>query len=219
MIHRVERSSLVNKKSQYEMFFFQEKLVFNKRLFSRTAFLSTKWFFFSDYFPSHICKNGSVILKTLFSLSFLKTIGKPQSQETDSLETRAGLAVIRVYIENQAILELILLNRVSKCKQTKEQDSEDCLCIHILPFYKIVVSFFSFLSQDANKARSNCAIIGCNLSEKHKLTLYKTQNGESNYVDHNFVFNFQWELPTCKKPLRQTSKYYRAGQLFGLCIA
>ena len=31
------------------------------------------------------------------------------------------------YVENQAILEPILLYRGSKCKQTKEQDSEDCL--------------------------------------------------------------------------------------------
>ena len=34
------------------------------------------------------------------------------------------------------------------------------------------------------------AIIGYNLSKKHKLTLYKTQNGESNYVDLRFFFNF-----------------------------
>ena len=60
----------------------------------------------------------------------------------------------------------------------------------LLPFYKIIVSSFSFLCQDANKTRSNCAIIGCNLSKKHKLTLYKTQNGEPNYVDHKFFFNF-----------------------------
>ena len=64
-----------------------------------------------------------------------------------------------------------------------------------LPFYKIIVSFFSFLCQDTNKTRSNCAIIGCNLSKKHKLTQYKTQNGESNYVDHKFFFNFYQELP------------------------
>ena len=64
-----------------------------------------------------------------------------------------------------------------------------------LPFYKIIVSFFSFLCQDANKTRSNCAIIGCNLSKKHKLTQYKTQNGESNYADHKFFFNFYQELP------------------------
>ena len=37
----------------------------------------------------------------------------------DSLETQAELAVLRSYVENQAILEPILLNRASKCKQTK----------------------------------------------------------------------------------------------------
>ena len=41
-----------------------------------------------------------------------------------------------------------------------------------------------FFGQDANKTRSNCAIIGYNLSKKHKLALYKTQSGEPNYVDY-----------------------------------
>ena len=60
-----------------------------------------------------------------------------------------------------------------------------------LLFYKIIVSFFSFFCQDPNKTRSNCAIIDCNLSKKHKLVLYKTQkNGEPNYVDCKFLFNF-----------------------------
>ena len=45
----------------------------------------------------------------------------------DSLETRAELPVLRTYVENQAILEPILLYRGLKCKQTKEQGSEDCL--------------------------------------------------------------------------------------------
>ena len=53
-----------------------------------------------------------------------------------------------------------------------------------LPCYKIIVSFFSLLCQDANKTRPNYAIIGCNLSKKHKLTQYKTKNEESDYVDH-----------------------------------
>ena len=35
---------------------------------------------------------------------------------TDSLETQAELAVLRTYVENQAILEPILLYRASKCK-------------------------------------------------------------------------------------------------------
>ena len=55
-----------------------------------------------------------------------------------------------------------------------------------LPFYKIIVRF----CEDANKARSNCDIMGCNFSKKHKLTLYKTLNGEPNYVNHKFFFNF-----------------------------
>ena len=50
-----------------------------------------------------------------------------------------------------------------------------------IPFYKIIVSFFPSLCQDANKSRSHCSKIGCNLSKKHKLILHKTQNGESNY--------------------------------------
>ena len=52
----------------------------------------------------------------------------------DSLETRTELAVLRTYVENQAILEPTLLYRASKCKQTKEQGSEDCLWTHIFTF-------------------------------------------------------------------------------------
>ena len=53
---------------------------------------------------------------------------------TYSLETRAEPAVLRTYVENQAMLEPILLYRASKCKQTKEQRSEDCLWTHIFTF-------------------------------------------------------------------------------------
>ena len=77
-------------------------------------------------------------------------------------------------------------------------------------FIRLLSAFFSFLCQDASKTRSNCAIKGCNLSKKHKLTQYKTQNGESNYVDHKFFFNFYQKLPTCTKLWGRTSKYYRA---------
>ena len=52
----------------------------------------------------------------------------------DSLETRAELVVLRTYVENQAILEPILLYRASKCKQTEEEGSEDCLWTHIFTF-------------------------------------------------------------------------------------
>ena len=72
----------------------------------------------------------------------------------------------------------------------KSREARTVYGLIFLLFYKIIVSFFSFLCQDANKTRSNCAIIGCNLSKKHKLTLHKTQNWESNYIDHKFFFNF-----------------------------
>ena len=58
-----------------------------------------------------------------------------------------------------------------------------------LPFNVIIVSFFSFLCQDANKTGSNCAIIGCNLSKKHTLALYKTQGGKPSYVVYKFFLN------------------------------
>ena len=54
-------------------------------------------------------------------------------KQKDSLETRAELAVPRSYVENQAILEPILY-RASKCKQTKEQVTKDCLWTHIFTF-------------------------------------------------------------------------------------
>ena len=127
-------------------------------------------------------------LKKLLDIftSFGRILYHSHKKHKDSLERRAELAVLRTYVEKQAILEPIFLYRASKCKQTKEQGSR----LMFLPFYKIMVSCFSFLCKDENKTRSNCAIIGSNLSKKHKLTLYKTQNGEPNYVDHKFFFNF-----------------------------
>ena len=52
----------------------------------------------------------------------------------DSLETRSELAALRSYVENQAILGLILFYRVSKCKETRKQDSEYCLWTPIFTF-------------------------------------------------------------------------------------
>ena len=47
----------------------------------------------------------------------------------DSMETRAKLAVLRSYVENQAILEPILLYLCygSKCKQTKKSRQQKLL--------------------------------------------------------------------------------------------
>ena len=52
----------------------------------------------------------------------------------DSLETRTELAILRSYVENQAILEPIVLYRASNCKQTKEQGNECCLWTYIFTF-------------------------------------------------------------------------------------
>ena len=50
-----------------------------------------------------------------------------RKKRKDSLEIRVELAVLCTYVESQAIIEPILPYRASKCKQTKEEDSEDCL--------------------------------------------------------------------------------------------
>ena len=49
-------------------------------------------------------------------------------------------------------------------------------------FIRLFSVFFFFYVKMQKKIRSNCSIIGCDLSKKHKLTLYKTQNGEANLV-------------------------------------
>ena len=79
-----------------------------------------------------------------------------------------------------------------------------------LLLYVIIVSFFTFFFQGARKTGSNCAITCFNFSMKHKLALYTTQSGESNYVDHKFFFNI-FLGATCTKTLGLTFKYYRAG--------
>ena len=53
--------------------------------------------------------------------------------------------IVCTYVENQAILEPILLYRTSKCKQTKEQGSEDCSWTHIFTFLKDYCQLFFFL--------------------------------------------------------------------------
>ena len=68
----------------------------------------------------------------------------------DSLETRAELAVLRTYDENQAILECIFLYHASKCKQTKEQAAKTVYGTISLPFYVIIIIFF-FFSQSRYK--------------------------------------------------------------------
>ena len=155
------------------------------------------WSFFSELlvvfdvsFPiSYSCENSETKFWIWIWIRTCKS-NHNHKKRKGSLETPTELAVQRNYVKNQAILEPILLYRTLKCKQIKEQGSENCLCTHVLPFYKTIVSF-SFFCQDANKARSNRAIIGYNLSKKHKKTLYKTQSGDPNYVNY-----YRFEIAT-----------------------
>ena len=73
-----------------------------------TATLNASTSFFECFISLSICSNIKMIL------------GENIVKRTDSLETRTELAVLRTYVENQAILEPILLYWASKCKQTKE---------------------------------------------------------------------------------------------------
>ena len=84
-------------------------------------------------------------LKGILNCCKLEIVFKHRHKKRkESLETRGELAVLRTYVENQAILEPILLYWGSKFKQIKEQGSKNCLWTHSLPFYKIIVSFFFF---------------------------------------------------------------------------
>ena len=60
------------------------------------------------------------------------------------VETRAELAVLRTYIENQLILEPILLYRASNVNKLKSRAARTVYGLIFLPFYKIIVSFFLF---------------------------------------------------------------------------
>ena len=93
-----------------------------------------------------------------------------------SIVKRNGKIVLRTKLYQN----LFFFTEHQNVNKPKSRTARTVYGLTFLSFYKIIVCFFSFLCQDANRTRSNCAIIGCNLSKKHKQTLYKTQNGESN---------------------------------------
>ena len=67
-----------------------------------------------------------------------------------------------------------------------------------LPYCKITVSFFLFSVKMQSKQDESCTNRLQFVKKKHKLTPYKTKNGEPNYVVHKFFFNFLQELPLQK---------------------
>lgn len=64
-----------------------------------------------------------------------KRLPHSHKRQKVSLGTRSGLAVLRPYVESQSIAEPILIGGVSKRKQTKGQESGDCLWTHIFTFF------------------------------------------------------------------------------------
>ena len=63
---------------------------------------------------------------------------------TYSLETQAEPAVLRTYVENQAILEHILLYRHQNVNKPKSRAAKTVYGLIFLPFYKTIVRFFLF---------------------------------------------------------------------------
>ena len=86
--------------------------------------------------------------------NFEVTLNHSHSKRKDSMETWDKLAILCIYVENQAILEPIPLNRVSKCKKTKEQDCEDFLWKYIFIFLCEYCQFL-FLSAVKNQGKQD----------------------------------------------------------------
>ena len=88
-------------------------------------------------------------------------------------------------------------------------------------FIRLLSAFFSFFCQDANKTRSNRAIIGYNLSKRHKLTLCKTQGREQNYVDYKFELATWCIIPSSRNlsvPKKSSVSGCRKYRYKGICI-
>ena len=57
-----------------------------------------------------------------------------------------------------------------------------------LPFYVIIVSFLKFFLSRCKESRMKLSCNRSQLAKETKLALYKTQSGESNYVDRKVLF-------------------------------
>ena len=53
-------------------------------------------------------------------------------------------AVLRAFVENQAILEHILFYRASKCRQPKSRTTKTVYGCMFFPFFVIIIDFFLF---------------------------------------------------------------------------
>ena len=116
------------------------------------------------------------------------------------------MTILCTYVENQAILGLILLYSASKCKQTKEPGSEDCFWTHIsILLWDYCLFFFFFLSR-CKRNRMKLCYNRFQLVKKKKTTTTTTQvsnasntkwaaKKRTSYV----VFIFYWKLQAQKR--------------------
>ena len=119
--------------------------------FHHLTFKSSRFYLFSHYFDSHnnqistiYCRHAMDCAPQLLATN--ATSHKLTSHNLFTISTWAKPAVLRVYVENQAILERILLDHALKCKQTKEQGSRDCLWTYIFTFLRNYYTFFFLFS-------------------------------------------------------------------------
>ena len=106
----------------------------------------------------------------------------------DSLETGAEPAVLRTYVENQAILEPIPLYRASKSKQTKEQGSEECLWTYIFAF---LCEYCQLFLPRCEQNRIKLYYNRLQFVKETQLTLYQTQSREPTFGKNTFQEN-EW---------------------------
>ena len=77
-----------------------------------------------------------------------------QKKWKGNLVTRAKLAVLWSYVENQAILKPILFYRASKHKQTKDEGSKDCYWTHIFTFLCNYYQYFFSVKVQTKKVQA-----------------------------------------------------------------
>ena len=122
---------------------------------------------------------SSLSMKVIATHRFLLPGTRCHKERKHSLKKWVEWAVLLAYVEGQAVLEPILLHRVSNSKQTKKRTVKAVCAPSFLPFYVININFLFFFRQDANMPRWNCVQKGSNSWKKHKLVLYQTQVGGS----------------------------------------
>ena len=120
-------------------------------------------------------KSAHVLSALCSKIQFLFTCISHKKQK-DSLETQAKLDALHTMLRTKLYQNPFFCTVHQSVNKPKNREVQ------------IVYGSIILLYRDANITGSNCAIISCNLSKKHKLVLYQTQGWEPNYVDHKILF-------------------------------